>query len=310
MKGCDDAVVTALVRRTARGCRARSRMVAHQIPRVRSLGAAVGVFTLLAGLLGVLADVLIRFAANVSLLVPVYPTMQFVTWYFDNRYILPLVVGILGLVLLAFPVRARRGEGVAELAPRGLFRFTSARWLIAPVAVFALILLITLIAGSASQPDPATRRYDMYIVEITPENTMATAIYGWYYSVPALVATALMAATAAGTLALIARPPLSQDRDLDSQIRARRSRNVITVTTGALLLHLGLILQSLAGTASLAASMPSELGRITLSTPVAAMMPVLTVASYVAAALGVALWATVALTAVGVRQRERVVAGS
>ena len=277
---------------------------------VRALAGVVAVFTLVAGLVGVLADVLIRFAASVSLLLPIYPSIDLVVWYFDNRYIIPLAVGILGVVLLAFPIRSRRGAGVAELAPRGPFRFTRPLWLIAPGAVFALILLITILAGAVSQPDPTTGRYDMFIVEISGENTMATAIYGWFYSVPALVAMVLMAATAAGTLALIARPPLSDDRDQDAAIRTLRSRNVILATTGALLVHLGLIMQSLAGTASLAASMPSELGRITLSTPVAAMMPVFIVASYVAAALGVALWTTVALTAVGVRQPARVVAGS
>lgn len=277
---------------------------------VRSLGGVVGVFTLLAGLLGVLADVLVRFAGSMSMLVPIYPTVEFVIWYFDNRYIVPLAVGILGLALLALPVRSRRGEGVAELAPRGPFRFVRLRWLIAPAGVFALILLITLLAGAVSQPDPTTGRYDMYIVEISGENTMATAIYGWFYSLPALVATALLAATAAGSLALIARPPLSGDRDQDVAVRTLRSRNIIMVATGALLIQLGLIMQSLAGTASLAASMSSELGRITLSTPVAAMMPVFTVTSYVAAALGVALWARVALTAVGVRQPARVAAAS
>lgn len=277
---------------------------------VRSLTGVVGMFTLLAGLLGVLADVLFRFAGSMSMLAPIYPSVELVIWYFDYRYIVPLVVGILGLVLLSFPIRSRRGRGVAELAPRGPFRFTRARWLIAPAAVLALILLITILAGTVSQPDPMTGRYDMFVVEIDGENTMATSIYGWFYSLPSLVATALMAATAAGSLALIARPPLTDDRDHDAAVRSLRSRNVITVATGALLIHLGLIMQSLAGTASLAVSMSSELGRITLSTPVAVMMPIFTGASYVAAALGVALWATVALTAVGARQPAPVVAGS
>ena len=277
---------------------------------MRSLVGVVAVVTLLAGLLGVLAEVLIRFAGSMSLLIPIHPTVEFVIWYFDNRYIIPLVVGILGVVLLAFPIRSRRGAGVAELAPRGAFRFTRPRWLIPPAAVAALILLITLLAGAASQPAATTGRYDMYVVEISGENTMATAIYGWFYSLPALLAIALLAATAAGSLVLIARPPLSLDHDQDARTRTLRSRNVVTVATGALLIHLGLIMQSLAGTASLAASMSSDLGRITLATPVAAMVPVFIGASYVAAALGVAMWGTVALTAVGVRHPTRVIVGS
>ena len=271
----------------------------------RSLAGTVGLFTLLAGLLGVTADLLLRFIWAAQL-VQIHPPLWFVTWYFDNRYLIPLAVGIVGLVLLAFPIRPRRGAGVAELAPRGAFRFTRPQWLIAPAALIAVLLLITVLAGAVSQPDPTTGRYDMYVVEITTENTMATAVYGWFYSIPALVTIVLMVATAVAALTLIARPPLSLDHDPDAQIRARRSLNVIRVTTGALVLHFGLVMQSLAGTASLAASMSSELGRITLSTPVAAMEPLFIVASYVAAALGVAIWATVALSAVGVRQPTRV----
>lgn len=274
---------------------------------VRSLAGTVGLFTLLAGLLCVLTDLFIRliWAAQLA---QIHPPIWFVMWYFDSRYLIALVAGILGLALLAIPIRSRRGAGVAELAPRGAFRFTRPKWLIAPAVLIAVIVVISVLAGAASEPDPTTGRYDMYVVELSADNTMGTAIYGWFYSIPALVAIAAMVAATAVCLALIARPPLALDhhRDHDAQVRAIRSRNVILVTTGALLLHLGLILQSLAGTASLAATMSSDVGRITLSTPVAVMEPVFIGASYAATALGIAIWASVALSAVGVRQPTRV----
>lgn len=39
-------------------------------------------------------------------------------WFRDYRYTAPLLLGILGMVLIAFPVRSRSGKGVAELTPR------------------------------------------------------------------------------------------------------------------------------------------------------------------------------------------------
>lgn len=278
---------------------------------VRSLGGTVGSFTLLAGVLVVSAELLLRFIWAGPLL-QIHPPLGFVSWYYDHRYTIPLVIGVVGLVLLAFPIRSRQGAGVAELAPRGALRFTRPRWLIAPGALIAAILLISLLAGAASQPDPTTGRYDMYVVELSSESTMATAIYGWFYSIPALVAIAAMVAIAAVNLMLIARPPLSlnNDHDDDAEIRTLRSHNVIMVMTGALLLHLGLIMQSLAATASLAGSISSDVGRVTLSTPVAAMVPVFIGAAYAGATLGIAVWVTVALSAVGKRQPARVAVGS
>lgn len=274
--------------------------------RLRPLGGAVAVFTVIAGTVGVLVEVSVRVLLAGPILVPFTPSADFAVWYFDYRFTIPVAVGIVGVALLAFPIRSRQGAGIAELAPRGPLRFTRPRWFISPVIVLGLVLLITILLGAASQPNPDTGRYDMYLVDLSMGTTMGTYIYGWYYSLPALIAILALVVAAAVCLALIARPPLAAIRDEDARIRSIRSRNVIVVVTASLVLHLGLILESLARTASLAATVSSDVGRVTLTTPIVAMIPVFTVASYIAVVAGAALFAAVALTGVGARRNAPV----
>jgi hypothetical protein len=269
---------------------------------VRPLGGAIAAFTVIAGIVGVVVEVSVRLLMVGPVLLPIAPSAKYAVWYFDYRFTIPVVVGIVGVGLLAFPIRSRQGAGTAELAPRGPLRFTRPRWFLPPAIVVAVILLVTVLAGVASQPNPETGRYDMYLVELGTGTTMATFIYGWYYSLPALVAILALAAATVGSLALIARPPLAVDRDEDARIRSIRSRNVIVVATASLVLHLGLVVESLARTASLAATVSSEVGRVTLTTPIVAMIPVFIAASLIAAVAGAALWASVTLTAVGARR--------
>ena len=269
---------------------------------LQPLSGAIAVFTVIAGTVGVLVEVSVHVLMAGPVLVPFTPSAGFAVWYFDYRFTIPVAVGIVGVALLAFPLRSRQGAGVAELAPRGPLRFTRPRWFLLPAIVLAVVLLITILSGVASQPNPDTGRYDMYLVELGTGTTMATYIYGWYYSLPALIAILVLVAAAAGSLALIARPPLAADREQDARIRSIRSRNVIVVVTAALVLHLGLIVESLARTASLAATVSSDLGRVTLATPIVVMIPVFIVVSYIAVVAGAALFASVALTGVGARR--------
>ncbi|WP_404433885.1 hypothetical protein LG299_05095 [Microbacterium lacus] len=269
------------------------------------LGGSVAVFTVVAGVVAVFVEVSVRVLMAGPVLMPFSPSAAFAVWYFDYRFTIPVAVGIVGVALLAFPIRSRRGAGVAELAPRGPLRFTRPRWFLAPAIVLAVVLLITILSGVASQPNPDTGRYDMYLVDLGTGTTMATYIYGWYYSLSALITIIALAAAAAGSLALIARPPLAADREQDARIRSIRSRNVIVVVTASLVLHLGLIVESLARTASLAATVSSDVGQVTLTTPIVAMIPVFIVASYIAVVAGTALFASVALTAVSARRNAR-----
>ncbi|MHC2999326.1 hypothetical protein OB08_09100 [Microbacterium sp. HJ5] len=228
------------------------------------------------------------------------PPAPVLIWFFDYRYTIPLVVGIIALVLLAVPLRARGGVGAADLAPRSMLTFTRGWWFAAPAAVLALIVIITVAAGVASQPDALTGRYDSVMVDAGVA-AIATTIYGWFYSVPALVALAVLTAAVCVDLLLIARPPLGEDRELDVRTRRTRTRNVLTAATAAMLLHLAAVFGSLSATASVQGEFATSEGPVFLWSPIAGFQAAFTVAAYAASVGGVALWATVALSAVPAR---------
>lgn len=286
--------------------------LAWWLPWGRKMGLPDGsnrLVSVMAGLLlvlGVLAERLV----GVPLILPFEVPMAASAWYIDFRFTVPLLLGILALALLVFPAQSRGGRGAATLSPRTPTSFGRRWWFAIPIVLVAFIVLFTIIAGAASSPDPTTGRYTMYFVEIGGQQGMGTTIYGWYYSVPCLILLAIMLAVAYLDLFLISRPALDQDHGPDVRVRTARTRTVLAVTTGALLVHLGLILESLAGTASLRSQFTAAGGTVTSWTTFAALQPVLFGASFVALALGVALWVSVILSAIPSRRRAGVLASS
>ncbi len=100
-------------------------------------------------------------------------------------------------------------------------------------------------------------------------------------------------------LAGIARPQPAEAEPADTAKRRRRSANVARVALGALLLHLGTILTSLASTSRLSGTFSGgDRGQFSISTPFAALSGALDVFGAVAACAGCALWVFTALTAV------------
>lgn len=219
-----------------------------------------------------------------------------------QSYALPLVLGFVLVLGLAWPSRRPRASGVAELAPRGITRFIRPRWAIAPVVVLVCILTATLAAGAASVPDD-NGDYTMYFFEVG-RMSAGTTIYGWFYSVPCLVLVAAMLLATAAALTLVARPPLGVELDAEAARRRARSRNVLAAATGALLLHLGAVLGSLGNTAALGAVFQAgEHGAISVGTPFAAIGPALSVLGFAASALGLAMWWLIALWTIRLRPR-------
>lgn len=256
----------------------------------------VAVLTLTAGVVGVLAETVTRLVGGPLSMMSVLPRWV-ITAYMDYRIVVPLLVGALGLALLALPPRTPQEPGTADLSPRGIVSFTSKRWLVAVGAITALVLVVTVAAGAASQPNPATGNYDYYVMDLGGDYSVATTIYGWYYSVPMLAAMAVVLGLAASALLIIAGPPLGAAREEDVRVRCLRSHNVLAVTCGALLLHLAAVLESLRGTASLRGMIPSDAGSTTVWTPMAAAGPWFGAAAFISATLGVAAWARVAFSA-------------
>ncbi|WP_104191257.1 hypothetical protein [Cryobacterium sp. Y82] len=263
-------------------------------------GGGVSAFSMAAGLLLGVGGVFVLLFG--SPLLPFQLPREYWYWYQEYRFTAPLLLGILGMVLLAFPVQSRSGRGTADLIPRTPLSFARGWWFVAPALLLALILTVTVTAGVASQPDPSTGRYTMYLVDLGGERQMGASIYGWYNSIPSLILMAVMLIFAIVNLVLIARPALVHDREEDVRIRIFRTRNVLAIGTSALLTHLGFILGSLAGTASIRSSFRTSEGSVTFWTTFAGLQPIFVGASAVAAALGFALCVAVALAAIPSRR--------
>jgi hypothetical protein len=275
--------------------------------RRRFAGVALSRHSLVAGLTLVIGGVGSRLLSGaLPLVLDVPRPLQ--DWHADYRFAVPLCLGILGLALLGLPGRTQSVRGAADLKPRTALSFVRGWWFVTPAAALALILTLTLAAGAASEPDDQTGLYTTYQVDLGGGRAMGTSIYGWFFSVPALISLGIMLVVATLALFLIARPALDLDKEQDVYVRTVRSRNVILIGTGALFVHLGLVFGSLAGTASMRSTFSIEDGALAFWTTFAALQPALAVLSSVTAALGFALWTVVALS--GVAPRPRVLIAS
>jgi uncharacterized membrane protein len=269
--------------------------------RADSLAGPARSWTLLAGLVLVLVGALFP-VLNTTVLLPFETPGALSDLLVASRFAWPLAVGIVGVALLGLPVRRRRGNGVAQLSRRTPLSFVPRNSTISLTAILAVLLAVTLTTGVASQPDPETGRYTMYFVPLGGERGMGTGIYGWFYSLPCLLLVAVIVAVIFLDLFLISAPAIDSSAQEDIRQRTVRSRNVLAAAAGSLLVHLGLVLASLAGTASIRGQFSSGEGIATFWTTFAALEPALRGLSWVAIALGFASWLTVLLSAVPSRR--------
>lgn len=213
------------------------------------------------------------------------------------RALVPLGAGLLGLLVLMIPAPAPRTTATASVSRRTVTAFLPRGWVIVALAVTAAIVALSIAAGLASTVDDRGR-YTEYSISIGTTGTeMGSAIYGWYYSRPALVALGVLLLAAAIAWLLISRPAWGDDADADAARRHSRVANVGRVLCGALLVHLAYILQSLAGTASIAGfAMSTDLGTVSARPPFAALESTLQVSGYLVLTAGLTLWVLTALT--------------
>lgn len=211
------------------------------------------------------------------------------------RFVLPLVLGILAVLLLGLPVRARRSRS-AQLTRRTWTSFLSPPWMVALGIVLALVVTVTVSAGMVSERDEEGR-FTLYVIELG-SGSASTGFYGWHHSIAPMVALVLLLVAAAVAWAGIARPPHPEDVEQDIARRRLRSTNVARLTIGALLLHLASILRLLENAASMRLTLFEEAGAgYTATANYSDLQPFLQHGAPLLATIGLGLWVYTALTA-------------
>jgi hypothetical protein len=224
------------------------------------------------------------------------------------RFVVPLVAGLLGIALALLPSPRLQDGAPVVLARRTLLTFAPRNLLVTLGASVAVVLAVTVAAGMASHPD-AEGRWRNYTVDVGVMS-MGTEIYGWYYSVPSLVLLAALLVLVVVALAVIARPPLTADVTAESVTRRWRAQHLLSLASGAVLLHLSRVLASLSATASITGGTSTTDGWMVAYGRFAGMEGPLLVASHLVGAVGWAFWFFVLLTAVASASTSPVRRGS
>ncbi|MGP5481773.1 hypothetical protein [Brachybacterium alimentarium] len=244
------------------------------------------------------ASSLIMIVFSTSTVIPMYvadvPSFPWET-YGAVRFVLPLALGILTVLLLGLPARSGRAGG-AQLTRRTWTSFLSRPWVAILGIVLALVVILTLSAGVVSQPDE-DGRFTRYVIELG-NGGAETDFYGWHYSMAPMIALVILVVATVRAWAGIARPPHPEDVEQDIARRRLRSTNVARITTGALLLHLAAILRDLESTSRLSLTVGAESGEhFSTGSAFSDLAPFLEYGAPLVAAIGLGLWVHTALTA-------------
>ncbi|XBH21336.1 hypothetical protein V5R04_14160 [Jonesiaceae bacterium BS-20] len=211
-------------------------------------------------------------------------------------HMLPLSLTIVVLVFLILPIPTAGPPGSAALAPRGFQTFTSRRWITTPGVLILGSTLIAFIAGLASSPDEQGR-YVAYFLRASEVSGAGTGIYGWWFSVPSLLLMGGLVVVAFLGVSVISRPALASDTEADSKMRTIRIRNILTVCSGGLLLHLATVFSSLAGTSALKAWFNTGDQTFTYAASFSSLGQVLRAGALTCLVLGLACWWAVLVSA-------------
>ncbi|MDO8149230.1 MULTISPECIES: hypothetical protein [unclassified Isoptericola] len=220
--------------------------------------------------------------------------------YGATLYTGPLIAGLIALAVFLLPVRRRPTGRSAVLARRTPLTFVRPWWFVAVSLVLTGVVVLTVALGLVSRPDDEGH-YRMFLIE-AGETAVGASVYGWYYSVPCLVLIAGLLLLAFLDLVLIARPAVVGDHESDLAQRTWRSRAVVGVVVGALLLHLSAVVYSLQGALMVRGS---SSGTGVLSSAFAPLAEPLHLVGDVVQAGGWFVWFFLLLAALTARRAER-----
>ncbi|MCI4659511.1 hypothetical protein [Cryobacterium zhongshanensis] len=198
------------------------------------------------------------------------------------------------LVLVLLPSRSVGAGRVLtaemDLQPRNLGSFGSPWWLVAWL-VFAVALVLTVVlAGLVSSPDDEGR-YSILIINLGSASARGDFL-GWFYGVPLLCALGVLMVLTLLALWSIVRPTVAKRaaRAVDIQLRRLQTRTVLSLSSGALLVTLGLAWTSIgfAGRMYIGTTFPG-VGDVRVGSPLEAIAMPLWAAGFVVEGLGLAL---------------------
>ena len=164
------------------------------------------------------------------------------SWYGLPLMLAPGVAAVIGLLVFALsPTRIvtdRSRRRSADLVPRRVWTYGPAWGFLLPLCAAVAVVVFAVIAGlAASTPPDGTFR------SITIGSRTAGPYPGWYYGVPLIGLTVLLAAAtlfALGRIASAARP--EHFDELDRAVRVLATRVVMQLSSGALFLYSGGVL--------------------------------------------------------------------
>ncbi|MDY7542916.1 MULTISPECIES: hypothetical protein [unclassified Cryobacterium] len=209
--------------------------------------------------------------------------------------ILPMSIAAAAiLVLVLLPSRSRgTGRVLAaemDLQPRNLGSFGSPWWFVAWLLSAVALVLTVVLAGLVSSPDEEGR-YSILIIDLGSASARGDFL-GWFYGVPLLCALGVLMVLTLLALWSIARPTVAMRaaRTVDIQLRRLQTRTVLSLSSGALLVTLGLAWISIgsAGRMYIGTTFPG-VGDVKVGSPLEAIAMPLWAAGFVVEGLGLAL---------------------
>lgn len=199
---------------------------------------------------------------------------------------------ILVLVLLpARPVGSGRAlSAEMDLQPRNLGSFGSPWWFAAWLLSAVALVLTVVLAGLVSSPDEEGR-YSILTIDLGSASARGDFL-GWFYGVPLLCALGVLMVLTLLALWSTARPTVAMRaaRAVDIRLRRLQTRTVLSLSSGAILVTLGLAWISIgsAGRMYIGTTFPG-VGDVKVGSPLEAIAMPLWAAGFVVEGFGLAL---------------------
>lgn len=227
-------------------------------------------------------------------------------------FAMPLAAGAIAVIVVgAAAVHSRRSMAAAtparvrtasaDLLPRTMTSFVAPGWLILLGVLATAVVTAAVAAGIVSRRDDEGH-FTQYLIG-SESQAAEVPIYGWYFSLPCLVLLVLLLIGAAIILRAIALPPLGEDPLAATCDRRRRTHAVLATVSGALLIHLSVVLGHLASVAGFTLRVSDETLTVEVGASFAALESVLEVLAWSTGIAGWFGWFAVALLAVTGRPR-------